>query len=112
MRQMAKSFSPFYFVNPDGLTKTKHYAQTTLTSILKRALKKANEVDINLYNFLKHSAITQAHRDGVSDTDLAMAADIDIQTVAKYREAAVVEKRREVFDREVVELNERKTNNI
>ena len=101
--QMSREFSPFYFVNPKGLTKSKHYTHTTLTSILKRALKKAGETDINLYNFLKHSAITQAHRDGVSDTDLAMAADIDIQTVGKYREAAVVEKKRSVFDR-VVEM--------
>ena len=99
--QMAKSFSPFYFVNPYGKTKTKHYTQSTMTSILKRALRKANEVDINLYNILKHSAITQAHRDGVSDADLAMAADIDIQTVGKYRDAAVVEKKRAVFDRVV-----------
>lgn len=101
MDKMAKSFSPFYSVNPDGKTKTKHYVQTTLTNILKRALKKAGEVDINLYNFLKHSSITQAHRDDVSDADLAMAADINIQTLQKYREAAIVEKKLSVFDRVV-----------
>ena len=107
MRQMAAAFSPFYFINPLGKTKTKHYTQSTLTSILKRALRKANEGDINLYNILKHSSITQAHRDGVSDADLAMAADIDIQTVGKYRDAAVVERKRAVFDR-VVEIPMRK----
>ena len=99
MGQMAKSFSPFYFINPDGLTKTKHYTQSTMTSILKRALRKAGEADINLYNILKHSSITQAHRDGISDADLAMAADIDIQTLQKYRDADVVDRKRGVFDR-------------
>jgi len=101
MEQMAKSFSPFYFVNPYGKTKTKHYTKSTMTSILKRALKKANEADINLYNILKHSSITQARRDGISDADLAVAADISLQTLEKYRENAVVEVKRGVFDRVV-----------
>ena len=45
----------------------------------------------------------------MSDADLAMAADIDIQTVGKYRDAAVVERKRAVFDR-VVEIPIRKEN--
>ena len=95
---MARSFSPFYFINPEAKTKNKHYGPTAMRNILIKALRKANEPDIPLYNFLKHSSITQKSHAGVPDADLALAADIDIRTVKHYRVAAEMQKKKEVLN--------------
>jgi len=104
LKKMTKSFSPFYFINPKSISKTQHYTQTTMRTILKKALKKANEPHISLYHFLKHSSITQLSHAGVPDADIALAADIDVGTVKHYRIAAVLAKKQEVLNSPVLEI--------
>ena len=86
-RQEYQLASPFFFVNPNGRAKGKHYNLSTLRDIVERACKKTGE-NIGLYQLTKHSSASQLVNEyGLNPHDVQMVLDCSPNTVRHYAQA-------------------------
>lgn len=102
--KMPPSFGPFFFANPNGKKKGKHYTHKTLNDIWKRACKKVGE-DIGLYPGLKHSSCSQyVNEKGRSLSELQTITDhARLDSVQKYAKVEV-QRKRELMERKVIPI--------
>ena len=87
--------SPFFFINPNGKLKGKHYAIATMEEIWHRACKAVGE-DIEMYSGLKHSSCSQYINEKHYSLDqLQMITDHQRrESLRKYAVVTLDEKRR------------------
>ncbi len=99
MEKMAVSFGPYYFVNPTGKLKDKHYQHDFLVDLWNKACGTVGE-SIRMYAGLKHSSCSQfVNEYGGSIDQLQMLTDhARRDSVLKYTEVKVEAKRKIVAD--------------
>jgi integrase len=87
--------SPYFFVNPHGKKKGKHYAIATMEVIWRQACKSVGE-DIDMYSGLKHSSCSQyINEKHYSIDQLQMITDHQRrESIKKYAVVNLEEKRR------------------
>ncbi len=87
--------SPFFFVNPHGKLKGKHYSQCCMSDLWKKACEKVGE-DIDMYSGLKHSSCSQYINEKHYSLDqVQMLTDhARRESVKKYAAVQLEEKRR------------------
>lgn len=110
MERMPKSFGPFFFVNPYGKLKGKHYQHDYLTDLWNKACAETGE-HINLYAGTKHSSCTQmVVEHGYNLHDVQIATDhARLDSVRKYAKVEVSARRALLERRKVVSIKEGKT---
>lgn len=100
--------SRFYFVNPDARNDGYRYTTSYLHRIWLEACRAVGE-SINLYAGLKHSSCSQLINEyGYSMSDVQQA--VDHRNISSTRQYAKVEvsRRREILERRVIQIGERK----
>ncbi len=94
MKEMSIMFSPFFFTNPYGKLKGKHFQHDFLVDTWKKACEKVDE-QIPLYAGTKHSSCTIAvNEKGLSIDELQMLTDhARRDSVLKYTDVQIRKKR-------------------
>jgi len=97
-------FSPFFFVNPRGKLKGKHYQHDYLVDLWNQACQKVGE-NIRMYAGLKHSTCSQyINEKGLSVDEVQMITDhARRDSVLKYSDVQV-EAKRKLMEGKVVRL--------
>jgi integrase len=87
--------SPYFFVNPHGKKKEKHYCLATMEEIWNKACKSVGE-DIDMYSGLKHSSCSQYINEKHYSLDqVQMLTDhARRESVKRYASVQLDEKRR------------------
>jgi hypothetical protein len=87
--------SPFFFVNPHGKLKGKHYSHCSMRVIWINACQKVGE-DIDMYSGLKHSSCSQyINEKGYSIDEVQMMTDhARRESVKRYASVQLEAKRR------------------
>jgi len=106
MREMPITFSPFFFVNPNGRLKGQHYQHDYLVDLWNQACKEVGE-NIRMYAGLKHSTCSQyINEKGLSVDEVQMITDhARRDSVLKYA-AVQVEAKRRLMESNVIPLGE------
>ena len=99
MEKMPKTFGPYFFVNPTGQLKDKHYQHDYLVDLWNKACGEVGET-IDMYAGLKHSSCCQyVNENGGSIDELQMLTDhARSDSVLKYAYVKVEAKRKIVAD--------------
>jgi integrase len=99
MEKMPATFGPYFFVNPTGKLKDKHYQHDFLVDLWNKACGQVGE-SIRMYAGLKHSSCCQfVNEYGGSIDQLQMLTDhARRDSVLKYTEVKVEAKRKIVAD--------------
>jgi hypothetical protein len=99
MEKMPITFGPYFFVNPTGKLKDKHYQHDFLVDLWNKACGKVGE-SIRMYAGLKHSSCCQfVNEYGGSIDQLQILTDhARRDSVLKYTEVKVEAKRKIVAD--------------
>jgi len=102
MKNMPKTFEPFFFVNPSGKLKNRHYQHDYLVDLWKAACDKVGE-SIRMYAGLKHSTCSQyINEKGLSIDEVQMITDhARRDSVLKYAKVQVEAKRR-LMERSII----------
>ena len=95
MERMLTSFEPFFFVNPKGKLKGRHYQHDYLVDLWNKACDDVGE-KIEMYSGLKHSSCSQyINEKGLSVDELQMITDhAKRESVLKYAKVQAEAKRR------------------
>ena len=96
--------SPFFFINPNGKKPGKHYTNSAMNVIWKRACKRVGET-IDLYSGTKHSSCSQfLNEKGGNFSELQIITDhAGYDSVKRYGKVEV-HRRKELLDRKVIKL--------
>lgn len=99
--------SPFFFVNPRGKLKEKHYEHGYLVDLWKKACKKTGE-DISMYSGLKHSSCSQyINEKGYSIDQVQMITDhARRESVKRYASVQLDAKRKLLEGNQVINLKD------
>jgi len=99
--------SPYFFVNPHGKLKGKHYSHCTMRAIWIKACEKAGE-DIDMYSGLKHSSCSQyINEKGYSIDEVQMMTDhARRESVTKYATVQLDAKRRLLEGKKIINIQE------
>ncbi|OPY04708.1 MAG: Phage integrase family protein [Syntrophus sp. PtaB.Bin001] len=102
MEKMPVSFGSFFFVNPYGKLKGKHYQHDYLVDLWAQACQKVGE-SIRMYAGLKHSTCSQyINEKGLSIDELQMITDhARRDSVLKYA-AVQVDAKRRLMERKII----------
>jgi hypothetical protein len=95
MKKMPVTFETFFFVNPNGKLKVRHYQHDYLVDLWHRACCMVGE-NIEMYSGLKHSSCSQyINEKGLSIDELQMITDhARRESVLKYANVQAETKRR------------------
>ena len=99
-QKKAGIISPFFFVNPEGRKKGKHYTERVLNKTWKKACEEVGE-NIGLYPGTKHSSCGQFlnEKGGTPDELQTITDHARRESVARYGKMEVL-RRKELMDRE------------
>ena len=103
--RMPKTFGPFFFENPYGHKRGRHYTNATMNVIWKRACQRVGE-DIDLYSGVKHSSCSQyINEKGLSLSELQTITDhARADSVKRYAQVEIARKK-ELMNRKILPLD-------
>jgi integrase len=100
--------SPFFFVNPVGKKKGKHYTVDFLADTWREACKKVGE-DIQMYSGTKHSTASQMiNENGYTIHEVQIAGDwASLESVRKYAKVETAT-RKALLEKKIVKLQSKR----